>query len=149
MSSYNHVVLMGNLTRDPEVKFLQSGSAVVDIGLAVNDKVKKANEWVDEVTFIDCTAFGKTAENVGQFLKKGSQCLVDGRIKMDQWQDKNTGEKRSKLKVIAERVVFTGSKGGVERSPSKPDQYQQPVSATSGGGEGGSMEDVPFAPHLI
>src|SRR2546421_315144 len=111
MASFNRVILMGNLTRDVEVKYLQSGMAVAEIGLAVNDRRKnQAGEWVEEVTFVDITLWGRTAEVAGEYLSKGSPVLIEGRLKLDQWE--TDGQKRSKLKVIGERMQMVGSKGG-------------------------------------
>ena len=91
MASYNRVILMGNLTRDPELRYIASGTAVTDIGLAINDRRKNANgEWVEETTFVDVTLWGRTAEVAGEYLSKGSPVFVDGRLKLDEWQDKVT-----------------------------------------------------------
>ncbi len=108
MSSFNRVILVGNITRDIELKYVASGTAVTEIGLAVNDRVKKNGEWVDEVTFVDCTFWGKTAEVAAEYLKKGSSVLVEGRLKLDQWE--TDGQKRSKLRVVADRMQMLGSK---------------------------------------
>jgi single-strand DNA-binding protein len=112
MASFNRVILLGNLTRDPELRYTPSGMAVTDIGLAVNDRRKNANgEWVDETTFVDVTLWGRTAEIAGEYLTKGSPTLIEGRLKMDSWDDKQTGQKRSKLKVVGERLQLLGAKG--------------------------------------
>ncbi len=111
MASYNKVLLMGNLTRDPETRYLPSGMAVSEFGLAVNDRVKKGDEWVDRATFVDITVFGRQAETAGEYLKKGSPAFVEGRLQLDSWESKE-GEKRSKLKVVAENVKFLGSASG-------------------------------------
>lgn len=111
MASYNRVVLVGNLTRDVDIRYLQSGSAVCDIGLAVNDRRKTASgEWVDETTFVDITLWGRTAEVAGEYLSKGSPVLIEGRLKLDQWE--TDGQKRSKLKVVGEKMQMLGGKGG-------------------------------------
>jgi single-strand DNA-binding protein len=111
MASFNRVILLGNLTRDVEVKYLQSGMAVAEIGMAVNDRRKnQAGEWVDEATFVDVTLWGRTAEVAGEYLSKGSPVLIEGRLKLDQWE--TDGQKRSKLKVVGERLQMLGSKGG-------------------------------------
>jgi len=110
MASYNRVVLIGNLTRDPELRYLQSGMAVVDLGLAVNDKRKNsAGEWVDETTFVDVTVWGRTAEVAGEYLTKGSPVFIEGRLKLDTWETE--GQKRSKLKVVCEKMQLIGAKG--------------------------------------
>jgi len=111
MASFNRVVLLGNITRDIEVKYLQSGMAVTEIGLAVNDRRKnQQGEWVEETTFVDITLWGRTAEVAGEYLGKGSQVLIEGRLKLDQWE--SDGQKRSKLRVVGERMQMLGSKGG-------------------------------------
>lgn len=111
MASYNRVVLMGNLTRDPELRYIPSGAAVTDIGLAVNDRRKNAaGEWVEETTFVDVTLWSRTAEVASEYLSKGSSVLIEGRLKLDSWQDKD-GQKRSKLKVIGERMQMLGGRG--------------------------------------
>src|SRR3954468_9534734 len=111
MASFNRVILLGNLTRDVEVKYLQSGMAVTEIGLAVNDRRKnQAGEWVDEVTFVDITLWGRTAEVAGEYLSKGSPVLIEGRLKLDQWE--KDGQKHSKLKVTGEKMQMLGTKDG-------------------------------------
>lgn len=112
MASFNRVILLGNLTRDVEVKYLQSGTAVAEVGLAVNDRRKdaKTNQWIDETTFVDVTFWGRTAEIAAEYLGKGSPVLVEGRLKLDQWETE--GQKRSKLRVVCERMQMVGSKGG-------------------------------------
>ena len=110
MASYNRVILIGNLTRDVELRYLQSGMAVTDIGLAVNEKYKNSNgEWVEEVSFVDVTVWGRTAEVMSEYLGKGSPVFIEGRLKLDSWE--KDGQKRSKLKVICERMQLIGAKG--------------------------------------
>ncbi len=111
-ASYNRVILLGNLTRDPELRYIPSGTAVTDIGLAMNEKRKNANgEWVEEVTFVDVTLWGRTAEVAGEYLSKGSPVFVEGRLKLDQWQDKESGQKRTRLKVVGDRIQLLGGRG--------------------------------------
>jgi single-strand DNA-binding protein len=110
MASFNRVILVGNVTRDLELRYIPSGTAVTDLGLAVNDRVKRNNEWVDEATFVDITLWGRTAEVACEYLSKGSPVLIEGRLKLDSWTDKD-GQKRSKLKVIGERMQMLGSPG--------------------------------------
>jgi single-strand DNA-binding protein len=114
MGSYNKVLLMGNITRDIEVRTLPSQSSVAQIGIAVNRKWRDSNsgELREEVTFVDCEAFGKTAENIAKFFAKGKPIFIEGRLKLDQWKDKTDGSNRSKLKVIVESFEFVESKGG-------------------------------------
>ncbi|MEO1236233.1 MAG: single-stranded DNA-binding protein [Planctomycetota bacterium] len=113
-SSFNRVILMGNLTRDPEVRFLPNNTPVVDLGLAVNDRYqdKQSGEWVDRPNFIDCTAFGKSAESIGRFFSKGRPILIEGKLRFEQWEDRQSGQKRSKLKVVIDQWNFCDSKSG-------------------------------------
>ena len=110
MASFNRVIVMGNLTRDVEVRYLQSGMAVADIGIAVNDRRKnqQTGEWIEEVTFVDVTLWGRTAEVAGEYLSKGSPIFIEGRLKLDQWE--KDGQKHSKLKVIGERLQMLGAR---------------------------------------
>ncbi len=110
MASFNKVILMGNLTRDPELRYTPKGTAIAKIGLAVNRVwTNEAGEKKEEVTFVDVDIFGRTAENVGQYMRKGRPIMIEGRLKLDQWDDKQSGQKRSKLGVIADTVQFLGS----------------------------------------
>ncbi|MEX1224811.1 MAG: single-stranded DNA-binding protein [Pirellulales bacterium] len=110
MASYNRVVLVGNLTRDPELRYIPSGTAVTEIGLAVNDRVKRNNEWVDEATFVDITLWGRTAEVASEYLSKGAPVLIEGRLKYDSWE--KDGQKFSKLRVVGERMQMLGGRPG-------------------------------------
>lgn len=110
MASFNRVILVGNLTRDPELRYIPSGSAVSEIGLAVNDRVKKGDQWVDETTFVDVTLWARTAEVANEYLSKGSSVLIEGRLKLDTWE--KDGQKRSKLRVIAEKMQMLGGREG-------------------------------------
>lgn len=130
MASYNKCFLLGNLTRDPAMKFLPSQTAVAEFGLAVNRKYKTAaGEDKEEVAFIDCTAFGRQAETIAQYCTKGKPIFVEGRIKFDSWDDKNGGGKRSKLTVVVENFQFLGramdgfgdAQDGAEPPPRKVD----------------------------
>jgi len=110
MPSLNKVMLMGNLTRDPELRHMPSGSAVVAMGLAINRKWKNQHdEMQEEVTFVDCEAFGKQAEVIHQYLAKGKPIYVEGRLRLEQWQDKD-GNSRSKMKVVVESFQFIDAK---------------------------------------
>jgi single-strand DNA-binding protein len=111
MASYNRVILVGNLTRDPEIRYIPSGTAVCDIGLAVNEKYKNAKgEWVEQATFVDVVLWARTAEVASEYLSKGSQVLVEGRLKLDTWE--KDGEKKSKLRVVCDRMVMVGPRQG-------------------------------------
>src|SRR6202030_404574 len=98
MASFNKVILMGNLTRDPEVRYTPKGTAVAKIGLAVNHRwTNEAGEKKEEVTFVDVEAWGRQAETIGQYMTKGKPILIEGRLKLDSWDDKESGQKRSKM----------------------------------------------------
>lgn len=121
MASYNKVFLMGNLTRDPQVKHLPSQMVVAEFGLAVNRKYKTAaGEEREEVTFVDCTAFGRGAEVINQYCTKGKPLFVEGRLKFDSWDDKNGGGKRTKITVVVENFQFIGGRPDGEQDPQQP-----------------------------
>ena len=114
MASFNKVIIVGNLTRDPEVKYLPSGMAVAELGVAINDSYKnKEGEMVERTVFVDVDVWGKQAETSSNYLSKGSPVLIEGKLQMDSWETKD-GEKRNKMKVRADRVQFlpSGGKGG-------------------------------------
>ncbi len=113
MASFNKVILLGNLTRDPEVRYTPKGTAVADLGIAVNRTYTAENgEKREEVTFVDVTFWGRTAENAGQYLKKGRPVFIEGRLQLDSWDDKQSGQKRTKLKVVGEILQFLGGRPG-------------------------------------
>jgi len=113
MANLNKVMLIGNLTRDPEMKYTPKGTAIAEIGLAVNrNYTTESGEKREEVTFIDITLWGRTAEVVGEFCKKGRPIYVEGRLQLDSWDDKQTGQKRSKLKVVGDAIQLLGSREG-------------------------------------
>jgi len=154
MASFNKVILAGNLTRDPELRYTPKGTAVVEIGLAVNRTWRdESGASQEEVTFVDVAAYGKQAEVIGQYLKKGRPILIEGRLKLDQWDDKQTGQKRSKLRVVLETFQFldSGNRGG-EGTPSggaaaapAPRRASPAASAPSGGEPAPEADDdVPF-----
>jgi single-strand DNA-binding protein len=151
MASFNKVILVGNLTRDPELRYTPKGTAVAKLGLAVNRVwTNDAGEKKEEVTFVDVDVFGRTAENVGQYMRKGRPILIEGRLKLDQWDDKQTGQKRSKLGVVAETVHFLGSPGGSEGGapaaprPARPAASSAPAAEPVEGDEPPENDDVPF-----
>lgn len=121
MPNLNRVMLMGNLTRDPEMRYLPSNMAVVNLGLAVNRRWKNQNgEQQEETTFVDCEAFGRTAEVISQYLRKGRPIYIEGRLRLDQWQDKD-GNNRSKMKVVVENFQFLDNRmEGGEGAPAGP-----------------------------
>ena len=115
MANLNRVLLIGNLTRDPEVKYTPKGTAVVDIGIAVNRVYSgEDGEKKEEVTFIDVTLWARQAEVAQEYLKKGRQVFIEGRLQLDTWDDKQTGQKRSRLRVVAENMQMLGSRGESE-----------------------------------
>jgi single-strand DNA-binding protein len=152
MASFNKVILAGNLTRDPELRYTPKGSAVAKIGLAVNRTWKnEAGENKEEVTFIDIEAWGRQAEVIAQYMRKGRPLLVEGRLRLDTWEDKNTHQKQSKLKVVLETFSFIDSKG-TDAGPSpggdaprRPAPPSKPAEAPEGAEAAGPEEDdVPF-----
>jgi single-strand DNA-binding protein len=113
MASYNKVLLMGNLTRDPQMKYLPNQTAVVDFGLACNRRYKtQSGEDREEVTFVDCSAFGRTAEVINQYFTKGKPIFIEGRLRYETWEDKQGGGKRSKLSVHIDNFQFIGGRDG-------------------------------------
>ena len=146
MASYNRVVLLGNLTRDPELRYIPSGMAVSDIGLAVNDRVKRNDQWVEEATFVDVTLWGRTAEVANEYLSKGSAVLIEGRLKLDTWEKE--GQKHSKLKVVGEKMQMVGGKGGSSGgggpSRGRPQEQAPEYSSTSGGPSMPPNDEIPF-----
>lgn len=152
MSSFNQVILMGNLTRDVELRYTPSGTPVTEIGLAVNDRKKdQQGNWVDETTFVDVTFWGRTAEVAGEYLSKGSPVFVSGRLKLDTWE--KDGQKHYKLRVVADRMQLLGGRqdsgGGSPRqaaaqqtrngSATQPQQQQSVMASMVN-----ESEDIPF-----
>jgi len=150
MPNYNKVMLMGRLTRDPEVRYSANGTAITNIGLAVNRNWRNQDgQTQEEVTFVDVTAFGKRGEAVGQYLKKGRPIFIEGHLRMDQWDDKQTGQKRSKLAIIMDAFEFIDSRGEGEGGGGNFSGGGAPAAggaAPTAGGGGGFAEDgdVPF-----
>ena len=132
MASFNKVILLGNLTRDPEVRYTPKGTAVTELGMAVNRVYTAENgEKREETTFVDVTLWGRTAEIAGEYLKKGRPVFIEGRLQLDTWDDKQSGQKRSKLKVVGEGLQLIGSRPG----------------GGGGGGGGGGDEESSSAPR--
>ncbi len=133
MANFNKVILAGNLTRDPEMRYTPKGTAVARFGLAINRTWKnEAGETQNEVTFVDVDAFGRQAEVICQYMKKGRPFLMEGRLKLDQWEDKNTHQKQSKLRVVLEGFSFIDSnRGEGGASPEAPRARQAPPAATA------------------
>ncbi len=146
MANYNKVILMGNLTRDPETRFSGSGTAIVKFGLAVNRRYQDGDgNWQEEPTFIDITMFGKRGEAFARFHQKGKPAFLEGSLRFDTWEDKQTGQKRSKLYVVADNWEFVGSGGAGGGGGGGGGDYQ-----SSRGGSGSSsfepaaVDDTPF-----
>jgi single-strand DNA-binding protein len=142
MPAFNQVTLIGNLTRDPDIRYTPKGTAVARVSLAINRKWRNdAGVEQEEVTFVDCDAWGKTAELVAQYTAKGDPLFVTGRLKLDSWEDKNTGEKKTRLGVVIEQMQFLRSKpDGERRAPAKA----KPASAPAVAGDAPPEDDVPF-----
>ena len=130
MASFNKVLLMGNLTRDPELRYTASGAAVASFGLAVNRKFKQGEEWKDEVCFVDITVWAKQGENFAQYLNKGSLVFLEGRLNYQTWEA-DGGQKRSKLEVVANNIQFLTRQG-------------EKVSMDTGSTSSPSADDIPF-----
>ncbi len=152
MASFNKVILMGNLTRDPELRFTGNNMAVCKFGLAVNRRFKDGatGEWKEEPTFVDVTIFGARAEPFAKYHKKGKPAFIEGSLRLDSWEDKNGGGKRSKLFVVADTWEFVG--GGREEGGGGGGGYERTSGSRSdagggdswGGGEPVSADDTPF-----
>lgn len=149
MASYNKVILIGNLTRDPQVKYLPSGTAVAEIGLAVNRTWfdKQSNTRKEEVTFVDVTLWDRTAEVAGEYLTKGKQVLIEGRLQMDSWEDRETKQKRTKLKIVGESMTMLGSRndgGGTPGGGGSNSRGSAAPASRDGGGsdQGGFSQDT-------
>ena len=159
MASFNRVILMGNVTRDIELKYTQSQLAVTELGVAVNDKRKNAKgEWVEETTFVDVTLWGRQAEIASEYLSKGSPVFIEGRLKLDTWETQDK-QKRSKLRVVGETLRLLGGRGGgggggggggASRGSSRsgPSHYDEPDQGGPpddyGAPAGGGADDIPF-----
>ena len=151
MASFNKVILLGNLTRDPEVRYTPKGSAVTDLGIAVNRQYTLENgEKREEVTFVDVTFWGRTAEVAGEYLKKGRPIFIEGRLQMDTWDDKQTGQKRTRLRVVGESMQLLGSRPAGTGAAAETAGEDRPSGKTSGppsksAGSGQPDEDeIPF-----
>lgn len=152
MASYNKVILLGNLTRDPELRYTPKGTAVARLGLAVNRSYKTdTGESKEEVTFLDVDAWGKQAELISQYLRKGNPLFVEGRLRLDQWDDKQTGQKRSAIKVVLENFQFIGGRaegsggGSPSAPPSRPPvRPTNPAEPPTSDGPPPEEDDVPF-----
>ena len=139
MANYNRVILLGNLTRDPELRYTANGQAVATVGIAVNRKFKtRDGEQREDTTFVDCTAWARTAEVICEYIKKGDPILIEGRLHYHAWEDKETGAKRSKLDVTIDRFEF------LPRSQGGPRSGAQDATSRDDGMEPLSDDDIPF-----
>src|SRR5262245_21435677 len=157
MASYNKVILMGNLTRKPEVRYANNGTAICKFGLAVNRRFKdQSGEWKEEPTFVDVTFFGKRGEAFAKYHDKGKTAFIEGSLRLDQWDDKQSGEKRSKLYVVGDDWQFVGAGGGAQREAGGGGEEGAGGAGGYGGGYGGGgggfggegekvdVDDTPF-----
>jgi single-strand DNA-binding protein len=152
MASLNKVMLIGNVTRDPEVKYTPKGSAVADVGLAINRNYTNQNgEKIEEVTYVDVELWGRLAEIAGEYAKKGRPIFVEGRLRIDSWEDKQSGQKRNRLKVVGEGLQLLGSRSGGQGGGTGADfegeapapRPSRPAPAKSSPSEAGD-DDIPF-----
>jgi len=139
MASFNKVILIGKLTRDPQIKYTTGGTAIAELGMAIGRKWfdKTTNQQKEETTFVDVTLFGKQAEVAGQYLAKGRPVMIEGRLQLDSWEDRETGHKRSKLRVVGENLVLMGGKR--DEGPREERQSAQPPTP-----EPDSGDEMPF-----
>jgi single-strand DNA-binding protein len=152
-ASFNKVILMGNLTRDPETRVTPTGLTICKLGLAVNrNYTGQDGERKEETTFVDCDAFGKPAEIIARYMAKGRGILIEGRLRLDQWEDKQSGQPRSRLGVVVENFQFVGGRGAEgeggeggaggggyeDRSPPARQAQPQQGRGNYGGGSGGT-----------
>jgi single-strand DNA-binding protein len=155
MANFNKVILLGNLTRDIELRHSQGGMAIAKFGMAINRKFKQGEEQKESTCFVDLTAFGRQAEVLSQYVKKGSQLFVEGRLEYSTWEAKDGGGKRSKLDVVVENFQFVGSgagrsgggSGGPDEGAPRRSGGGRAQSAEGGGGGGGGdvdYGDIPF-----
>lgn len=153
MASFNRVILMGNLTRDPQVRYVPSGTAVTELGLAVNRSWfdKQSQQRKEETTFVDVTLWGRQAEIAGEYLSKGRSVMIEGRLQLDTWDDRETGQKRSKLKVVCENMTMVGGRGegggggggGPRGGSGGGGSSNYGGGPPEGGGGGGGRQDSP------
>jgi single-strand DNA-binding protein len=151
MASFNKVILLGNLTRDPEVRYTPKGSAVCDLGLAVNRNYTLDNgEKREEVTFVDVVLWARLAEIAGEYLKKGRPVFIEGRLQMDSWDDKQTGQKRTKLRVVGETMQLIGGRPGGGAAGDSPETErppraaEKPASPASAAPSAPDDDEIPF-----
>lgn len=142
MASYNHVVLVGNLTRDVEVRLTKTNLSVASLSIAVSKRTKVGSEWKDETSFFDVTAFGKTAEVAAEYLQKGSPVLIDGELKQETWE--KDGRRNSKVVVICNRLTMLGGKNSEPRASEYAKAEAPPASRAPAEVAAQSGDDIPF-----
>ena len=143
MASYNRVVIMGNLTRDPEQKYTPGGTAFCNIDVAVNERRKdQQGNWIEEVTFVAVTLWARTSEVACQYLRKGSSVLIEGKLKQDRWE--KDGKKHSVLKVVGEKLQMLGGKSSDQQRESAQAQADPWINEASTGGDDFASDDIPF-----
>jgi len=149
MPNLNKVMLIGNVTRDPEVKFTPKGTAVAEVGLAINRVyTPEGGERREETTFVDITFWGRQAEIVGEYAKKGKPIYVEGRLQLDTWDDKQSGQKRSKLRVVGEGLQLLGGRpgggGDDEGGGAPPQRFSKPAPRPAAPPPSADDDDIPF-----
>lgn len=146
MGCINKAIISGNLTRDPELRQTQSGTSVLSMAVAVNERVKHDDQWEDRPSYVDVTVWGARAEALSKFLRKGLRVAVSGRLRQDRWQDKQTGENRSRLGIVADEVdVMTPRDRGQERQePARQQVARTPYAAPPAAPADPYDEDIPF-----
>lgn len=145
MPNLNRVLLMGNVTRDPEVKYTPKGTAIAQIGMAINRTWSDdSGQKKEEVTFVDVEFFGRVAEIAGQYVKKGNPLFVEGRLKLDTWDDKQSGQKRSKMKVVCENMQLMGGKPSGEQKPQQRPPAAPPPRPQADPDLDAAPDDIPF-----
>lgn len=141
MADINHVVLVGRLTRDAQLKYTNSGVAISTFAVAINRRIKQGDRWTDEAHFFDITLFGKQAEAINQYLRKGNQVAIEGELRQDRWEQ--DGQKRSKIVIVANNIQLLGNRpaGTVDRGAPLPEEEVPPV---ENGATGTFEDDIPF-----
>lgn len=140
--AYNRIILQGNLTRDVELKYLPNGTALAELGMAINEKVKKGDSYVDEPCFVDLACFGRTAEIANEYLSKGSSLLIEGRLRYSTWE--KDGQRRSKHTVTVDKLQLLGSKPSTDRQPQAESSRVAEPAGVSDGGFDDDDGSIPF-----
>ncbi|MCP3968072.1 MAG: single-stranded DNA-binding protein [Lentisphaerae bacterium] len=133
MASLNKVFLIGNLTREPELRYTPGGAAVCEFGMAINRKFTSNNQDKEETCFVEIVVWGKQAESCQRYLDKGAMAMVEGRLQLDQWEDRESGSKRSRMRVVAERVQFLNTRGSQQAGSGYQQQSNSGYQQNNGG----------------